>query len=143
MKKNIIVAVAVLALLSSASFYGGMKYTSSSGAGNNSAAAYGAMRGQFAGGTQGRRSGAVRGVAGGGAVSGELIGQDTNSITVKLRDGGSKIVFLTTNIPITKSVSATFSELQTGLAVVAEGTSNPDGSLTARSLQIRPTPSTR
>lgn len=112
-----------------------MRYAAGAGANKDASSIGGAARGQFAGGGQGGVRGARNG---GGMVGGEIISKDNNGITVKLRDGGSKIIFLTENTPITKSVGATLADLQTGSTISAEGTPNADGSLTARSLQIRP-----
>jgi preprotein translocase subunit YajC len=75
----------------------------------------------------------------GGLTSGEIISLDEKSLTVKLRDGGSKIVFFTENTPVTKSVSGSIKDLIAGDQVTITGSANQDGSISANNIQIRPT----
>ena len=69
---------------------------------------------------------------------GEILSKDAQGITVKLREGGSKIVFLSNTTPVSKSVSGSTQDLVVGTSVVVFGTTNPDGSMTATAVQIRP-----
>ncbi|MDD5152914.1 MAG: hypothetical protein PHS95_02910 [Candidatus Pacebacteria bacterium] len=75
---------------------------------------------------------------GGGLTSGEILSMDAQSITVKLRDGGSRIVFYTDKTSVSKMVSGTIKDLSVGTQVNITGTSNADGSVNADSVQIRP-----
>ena len=78
------------------------------------------------------------GAAGGSAVMGTILSQDAQSITVSLRNGGSQVIFLSGSATVMKSVAGTASDLSVGQNIVATGTTNSDGSLTATSVQIRP-----
>jgi hypothetical protein len=69
-------------------------------------------------------------------VAGEIIASDEKSITVKLVDGGSKIVLLSEKTEINKASSANKEELKVGEKVSIFGTENSDGSVTATNIQI-------
>ena len=69
---------------------------------------------------------------------GEVISADDKSITIKLRDGGSQIIFFTPSTPVTKSVSSSASDVAVGEQVTVSGAKNQDGSISAQSIQIRP-----
>lgn len=144
MNKKIIGVVLGIVVIGGGSFYAGTKYT----AGENISAREGS--GNFANLSPEERqarlqqvgnvgfSGAGRGMRiDGGFVAGEIIAKDDKSITVKLRDGGSKIVFLTNATPITKSANGSINDLQIGGQVTISGAVNQDGSVNAQSVQIR------
>lgn len=134
MKNNLIIGV-ILALVAGGAlgFFGGMTYQKSQ---KPNLAQNVMMQGngnrQFGQG-QGIRS---SGPTGGGAVMGEIIDSDENSITVKLEDGSSKIVLIGANTNINKSSEGLKSDLKNGERVVAFGTTNADGSVTAQNVQI-------
>jgi hypothetical protein len=105
------------------------------------AGTYFPRKGQVSGLTNGTRfNGTQRAMrtGGNGLISGEVISKDETSITVKLRDGGSKIVFLTAQTPVMKSVAGILGDVNTGATVIVTGKANPDGSIAADSVQIRP-----
>lgn len=90
---------------------------------------------QFRGSGNGRNGGDSG--AGGGFVSGEIISKDAQSVTIKLRDGSTKIVLFSSSTPITKPVMGTSDDLAQGKNATANGTLNSDGSITAQSIQVR------
>ena len=145
--KKIIVSVVMTAVVAGAiGFFGGMTYSRQS----VSQVRGGARQANFQnlspeerqqmstqggfGGSAGRRGG----ISGGGIAAGEVLSLDAKSITVKLRDGGSKIVFVSSSTAIMKSVTGSLADLLSGEQVVVMGSANSDGSLTAQSVQIRP-----
>ncbi len=133
MKNNAIV-IALVALLvgGGLGFFGGMQYQKSQRA---------AVFGQFGSGSLGAPGGAgaggFRGRNGNGAV-GTVLSVDNNSITVKLADGSSKIILVTSSTSINKAAQASVSDLAVGTTVAAFGTTNSDGSITATNVQINP-----
>jgi len=74
----------------------------------------------------------------GGFITGEIIAQDDTSITIKLLDGGSRIVFLADSAQVMKSSEGSRADLTVGQSVTVNGTANDDGSLTAAMVQLRP-----
>lgn len=127
-KQQIGSIVAILILLCGGSFYAGTKY----GQGQNNA------QQQAAGGRFGQ-SGGGRGMRGGagGAIIGNILSKDDKSVTIQLRDGGSKIVFLSSAATIVKAVNGSVSDLVVGQQVMVIGATNADGSVTAQNIQIR------
>jgi hypothetical protein len=131
LSKNIIIAVvATLIIAGSGGFYGGMLYEKSQAP----------VRGNFAlMGGQGANANRVRqGFQGAGSVNGEILSKDDKSITVKDRNGGSRIIFFAPSTAIGKMAVGSQDDLTIGMGVMASGTANPDGSITAQSVQIRP-----
>lgn len=132
----IVIAAVVVGIIS---FYGGMKY----GASQSTIGQYGMMGGRNGGaqfdqnGNRTGRTGMMRG-GGMGFTSGEILSVDDKSITVKMRDGGSKIIFLGASTQILKSTEGATSDLVTGKEVTINGTPNADGSITAQMVQLRP-----
>lgn len=130
MKKTLIGFIITIVLVSAGAFYGGMRYQQS-----KTPARPGFAAGQF--GTNGtQRIG--NGAPNGGFATGQIISADSQSITIKMQDGGSKIVFLSGSTEVGKTVTGTASDLAVGTNVVASGTANSDGSVTAATIQIRP-----
>lgn len=71
-------------------------------------------------------------------VNGEIIKKDNDSLTIKLRDGSTKIVFLTDKTTISKSTGGTKNDLKENINVFILGQQNSDGSITAENIQINP-----
>jgi len=156
MNKLIPIVVAV-AVVGSGAFYGGMQYAESKGSqggfsqadfqnlspeerqqrfqefganvggGLNQDHEGGNFRSRFGSGTDGSRS-----------LSGEIISQSSDSFTIKLSDDSTKIVFVSNNTQITKSVDGTVDDLSEGEQIFVSGDENPDGSYTAQTIQLSP-----
>ena len=121
----------------SGSFYAGVKYNQN----KNPVAARGingSSNFSQGGGMSGQRGMRGAGGSNGGFATGEIISKDDKSVTIKLRDGGSKIVFLSSSASISKSVEGAIADLTTGVQVSVNGNANSDGSITATTIQIRP-----
>jgi hypothetical protein len=73
-----------------------------------------------------------------GMAVGEVLSIDGQSASVKLRDGGSKIVFLTASTTVMRMEQAGLADVAPGTEITVSGTPNADGSLTAQTIQIRP-----
>jgi len=149
MKKLIPIVIITAVVVGGGAFYGGMKYQESKtpqrpAAGNfqnlqNLSPEERQQRLQELGtNAGGSRAGRTGGQAGGGFTSGEIISRDDKSITVKLQDGGSKIVFLSDSTEVTKSAQGSLGDLTVGTQISVNGTANSDGSVTAQTIQLRP-----
>ena len=154
-KNNIIGMIAVIIVVAGGSFYGGMQYGANKSpqsqlaqgggknGGNFGAGMNGGQRGAGQGGGQAGQGGGQRGSGAAGNmgdfISGQVIAKDDTSVTIKGRDGSSKIVFLSSTTSIDKSVSGGAADLAVGQQVNANGKTNADGSLAAQNIQIRPT----
>lgn len=143
MQKKILSIIAITIVVGGGAFYGGMKYDQSSrvsarGAFQNLSPEERQQRiQQFEGAGMGFRNGGSGNRTAGGFAAGEIISKDEKSMTIKLRDGGSKIAFFSVSTEISKSTTGTPDDLQTGKAVTVSGTANQDGSITAQSIQLR------
>lgn len=127
-KQQIGIVIAAVIILCGGSFYMGAKYGQAQ---NNTQ--------QNQAGTRFAQSGGIRGIRGGGGfINGSILSKDAKSITVQLRDGGSKIVFLSSAATIAKAVEGSINDLIVGQQVMVNGSANPDGSITAQNIQIRP-----
>ncbi len=137
-KKTLLVGVVLLVVVVGVgSFYGGMVYgkgLNKSMAGRNFNGPMGAnIAGMGQRGDMANRAGIA-----GGFISGEVISQDNQSITVKLKDAGTKIVFFSTSTQVMKTSVGLTSDISVGSNLTITGKANSDGTLTAQSIQIRP-----
>ena len=159
MNKLVTSVIAVAVIVGGGAFYGGMKYTEGKspagqfsrgdfqnlspeerqqrfqGLGANVGDAFG---GDHEGGSGFRGVGFGFGEGGSRPLTGEVISQGDDSLTIKLSDGSTKIVFVSDSTQITKSVDGAFSDLATGEQIFVGGTENPDGSYTANTIQLGP-----
>jgi len=129
-RKQIITIAIVVVLVAGLSFWGGMKF------GRSGSSARG---GQFAGMRSGQSAGKnIR--LGGGLIAGEILSKDDKSLTVKTSDGSTKIIFYAPSTRVEKTIDGTSADLVAGKSVSVVGISNTDGSVTAKSVQLRTVP---
>jgi len=132
---NVVTILIIAVVVSAASFFSGIQYQKSQSSNFTN--------GQFGQGGQGQRgngqqrTGGARGGFGGANV-GEIVSLDANSITLKLQDGSSKIINLSDKTTISKTDTASKSDLKTGERIAAIGTANSDGSIDAQNIQLNP-----
>jgi hypothetical protein len=132
---SLAITILVAVLVGAAAFYGGMQFEKGK---------IGSVQAQLANGAGGggqhgfsRFGGAGGGRNGGNRpVSGTIVSQDSNSITVKMQDGSTKIVNLTKTTMINKSSTATVSDLKSGEQVSVFGQANSDGSVNAMMVSL-------
>ncbi|MGB9613631.1 MAG: hypothetical protein ACPL4K_05630 [Candidatus Margulisiibacteriota bacterium] len=151
MNKLIAIVIATAVVVGGGAFYGGMKYAESKSPRRLSQADFQNLQnlspeerqqrlqqlGANVGSDHTSGSGFRGGRSRGGFTAGEIIAKDDKSVTIKLQNGGSKIVFLSDSTEITKSVNGTLVDLEVGKNILVNGTANSDGSITAQSIQLR------
>lgn len=146
MNKTIAIATALAVTAGAGGFFGGIKYAQNKTPAGRGSFAAGLQNlsseerqqrlaeFQAGGGMGGRERG---GMGGGGFTAGEILSRDDKSITVKLPDGGSKIIFFSESTSIGKSTAGTADDLTVGKQVTATGAANSDGTISAQNIQIR------
>jgi len=140
--KGLIVAVVLVAIIGGA-FYGGMRlgqnqviknpvqYLMGAQGGNDQLPGQG---GQFPR-ARGTPQVGVAGARGFGAVSADTVQSvEGNTVVVSTQNGTVKVVTSDTTL-IQKYVSVTVDKLEQGEQVIVSGTTNADGSITARSIR--------
>ena len=133
-QKIFIPVIALLVVVVGTSgFFGGMQYQKSQ---RQAPGDFQAIRGQLKSGELPQEFGRRLQQGQGQPVSGEIIYCDEESITVKLANGSSQIIFVGESVKINKSAPGTKDDLIEGTRVLVVGSENPDGSLNAASIQI-------
>jgi hypothetical protein len=136
--KNIIITIVIALIAGGAGFYGGMIYekntvdvqhTAARGGNGQLAGTNGQARGQRASGSNGN---------GGAFENGEITAKDDKSITLKTRDGSSKIIFFSDTTSVGKTIDGTAADLSVGQQVMVNGKVDTSGTITAQGIQIRP-----
>lgn len=139
-QKNIIVLFVLVALVvGGGCFYWGMVYGKGLGKGlmgkNFNPEQLGA---NFEGmGQRGNRAMGT-GATGLGMLIGEVVSQDNQSLTLSIKDSGTKIVFFSSSTQVMETKQVSLSDITVGSSLMVNGKQNTDGSLTAQSIQIRP-----
>ncbi len=137
MQKLVLTASAAVLIAGSAGFYGGSLYQKRT---DSARSPFGMANGtvrpgddraqRFGGESQGFRQ------TGTNFVAGEVLAKDDSSITVKLRDGGSRIVFISESTAISKSTQGSKDDLAVGGTVMVTGTTGTDGIMSAQSISL-------
>jgi len=133
MKKILMSVLITAVLVGGGAFYGGMKYAQSKASSRLAQGNFGSFQRNGA-----ANIGGLRGNRSGGFAAGEIIAKDNNSVTIKLNNGGSKIVFYSDATEVGKFTKGAADDLQVGESVTVSGDANQDGSITAKLIQIRP-----
>ncbi len=89
----------------------------------------------FGGGMGGMRTG---GASGGSFINGTVLSVTSSTITIQNQAGGSKILVISPTTTVSKSTQGSISDVTVGSSILATGTANSDGSVTADNIQIRP-----
>jgi len=132
MKKTLIIFVVAILLVGGGAFYGGMKYQQSKSSSGN------LTRQNFQNLSQGQRQQLSGGRGGGsGFLGGEVLNKDAQSLTIKMTDGSSKIVFFSASTTISRMAEGSVNDIETGKQIIVTGSQNSDGSYTATTIQIR------
>lgn len=143
-ENKILSAIIVLVVACGLSFWGGYSYGQR--ANIRTAGAFG-PGGDMAGRMGTVRGGRVGGSANGGFVAGTVTSKDATSITVRLNNmmqgangtnSGSRIILFDATTQIAKSAVGSADDVTVGQEVTVSGTPNSDGSITAKSIQLRP-----
>lgn len=132
--KNLVLTAIIVTVVGVAAFYGGMIYQKTQVRNTFGQFAREGRTGQTQTGMM--RNGTNRGF--GGAVVGEIVNIDNDSLTIKLQDGSSKIVNLSTSTTYSKTEAGAKTDLKVSTRVAAIGATNSDGSITAQNIQINP-----
>ncbi len=136
MKNNLLITVVLAVLVGAGAFFAGMQYQKSQVTGFAQGGQFRSGmtgQGQLGQSSQGRR---VFQNNGSRPVNGEIISADSKSVTVKLTDGSTKIIILSSTTAINKASQVNPSDLKTGERIVVFGTENSDGSVTAQNISI-------
>jgi hypothetical protein len=130
-------ALVCLVIGGAGGFYGGMQYQKNQAPVLGQGRGLGGARGGNFGGQPGGTGGQGRTAFGGGTM-GEVLSKDDKSFTVKMRDGGSKVVFFASSTRVGAMTDGVIDDVKPGVNVMVMGAPNSDGSVTAQSVQIRP-----
>ena len=128
---NIVIILIVAVIVGVTAFFMGMKYQQSKNA-TLTASSNPTQRvrsnNKF-GGRFGRLS---------GNIVGDVLTVNSTSLAVKLGDGSSKLVNLSSSTKYNKEAKVALSDIKTGTKVAVFGVSNSDGSITAYNVLLNP-----
>jgi len=134
MKKNIGLMIGAIVLISGITFFAGFLYGQKKKTATIRFNPPSAQGRNFQGNNGNTRQN------GAGFINGEILNSGDNSLTIKLIDGGSKIILLSASTTVNKMAAGTLADLAIGTDVSVIGKTNSDGSVSATAIQIRPEP---
>jgi len=126
--------IILIIIFAGVGFYGGTLYQKNQTRASFARGGFGGVGGRFGGGQGGFGGG--QGANGMIPVRGQIVSSGNGSVTVKLNDGSSKIVNLTSTTSISKTTTGSTSDMKSGQMVTAIGTTNSDGSVTAQTVLV-------
>lgn len=127
-EKNVQILIISLIIVGALSFYGGMQYQ------KLSVSNKGGMNRQM--GRVEMSPANNKGNMGGGFVSGQVKEKDENTLTVSMKNGGSKIILFSDKTQVLKSTAGSLEDIVAGTEVMISGSQNQDGSVSAQSIQL-------
>lgn len=127
MIKKILPIVVALIVVGGGAFCAGTKYQQSKMP----------SRGNFQNMTSEQRQQFSQNRNGSGFLGEEVLSKDDQSITVKMQDGSSKIVFFSASTAVSKMTDGSIDDVAVGKQIMITGTQNSDGSYSAKTIQIR------
>jgi|WetSurMetagenome_2_1015567.scaffolds.fasta_scaffold865082_1 hypothetical protein len=138
LKNIILVSIIAIVVIGAGMFFAGMKYAGSRTP--SSPMRQSANGGPGLSGGNSKQNGGQKAAASNaqGFLDGEIISKTDKSITVKAKDGSSKIVYFSDSTTVSKSAEGSVSDLDAGQQVIVNGKSGSDGTLSAQNIQIRP-----
>ncbi len=133
MNKTLLIVILSAAVLIIGAFFGGMVYGKNQIRSRSLGNIFDIKPGGFGTSTTER----MNNRNGAGMTMGEIISKDSESITIKTQDGGSKIILFSDLTQIAKSTSGSIDDLEIGKTIGVSGTSNTDGSITAKNISLQ------
>jgi len=132
--KKIIPIIVVLIIIGGGAFYGGMKY----GQKNFQNLSLEKRQQLPQGNVEKSFQKGFEKEVGSGFLNGEVIAKDEQSLTLKMSAGGSKIIFFSDSTQISETAEGSVDDIEIGKQIVVSGEQNPDGSYTAKTIQLSP-----
>lgn len=130
-RQKFIIGVIALCVVGGGAFYAGMSYGKSSTARQPERSAFGQ-------GLTGRTT-AMAGQARGSFNGGKIVSVSPNSISIQSpMSSSTQIVLLSEQTKIFKSVSGNHTDLTVGADITVTGPANSDSSVSAQTIQVRP-----
>ncbi len=137
-KNSLLTTIIITIVVGVIGFYAGKQYQNTQCTTGKSSTRInnqqGGPPGQMSG-TSGQTNGQNGPMGNNAPVSGEITSQDSQSITIKMQDGSTKIIILSNSTKIIKTTDGTASDLKTGQKVTVMG-SESNGSITAQTISL-------